>query len=121
MDTYWKLLLHWSPRVLCVAFALFLSVFALDVFGEGLGFGRTILALLIHLIPTWLVLAALAVSWKWPWAGAGLYVGLGLLYLIWSWGRFHWSAYALISGPLFLIGGLFLADWLLTRSLRFEG
>jgi hypothetical protein len=30
-------LLFWSPRVLCVAFAIFLSLFALDVFSEGLG------------------------------------------------------------------------------------
>ncbi|MFO0890157.1 MAG: hypothetical protein U0790_13585 [Isosphaeraceae bacterium] len=111
-------LLHWAPRVLCLAFAAFLSLFALDVFGEGGAFWRTMLALMIHLIPTWLVLAGLVVAWRWPWAGAVVYVGLGLFYIVTAWGRFHWSAYAVISGPLFLIGVLFLLDGL--RSARLQ-
>ena len=32
---------------------------ALDVFSEGYGFGETVLALLIHLVPTYLVVIAL--------------------------------------------------------------
>ncbi|MFZ0631899.1 MAG: hypothetical protein WA399_21155 [Acidobacteriaceae bacterium] len=34
------------------------------------------------------------------------------IYLIFEWGRFAWTAYAFISGPLILIGALFLLDWL---------
>jgi len=104
--------------VLCLGFAIFLSLFALDVFDEGFGFWKMIAALLIHLIPTWLVLAGLAVSWRWPWAGAVLYSALGILYLVMAGGRFHWSAYVVISGPLFLIAMLFLLDWLLRAKLR---
>ena len=47
-----KKVLYWAPRVSCIAFALFLSLFAMDVFGEGLGFWRTLFALFLHLIPT---------------------------------------------------------------------
>ncbi len=36
-----KQFLFWSPRVLTILFALFLSLFALDVFGEGYGFWAT--------------------------------------------------------------------------------
>lgn len=62
MEIPWKGLLFWTPRILCLLFAVFLSLFALDVFTEGYGFWKSILALLIHLIPTWIVLVILAVS-----------------------------------------------------------
>jgi hypothetical protein len=121
MARIWKPLLHWAPRVLCIAFALFLSLFALDVFEEGLGLWKTILALVIHLIPTWLVLGVLALSWRWPWGGGILYAALGVFYMVSNWGRFHWSAFALIAGPLFLIAALFLLDWLVRARLRLSG
>ena len=64
----WRLL-YWSPRVLCIAFAIFVSLFALDVFNEGLGLAKTILALSIHLIPTAFLVIVLAVSWRWEQVG----------------------------------------------------
>jgi len=107
-----KRLLFWTPRILCILFAVFVSLFALDVFGEGYGFWGTMLALLMHLIPTGVILIVLAISWRWEWVGGVLFTALGVLYLAMSWGRFHWSAYLLISGPLFLVGVLFLINWL---------
>lgn len=104
--------LFWTPRVLCLLFAVFLSLFALDVFGQGYGFWGTILALLIHLVPTGIVLVVLAVAWRWERVGAILFMALGIWYLLTSWGQLHWSAYVVISGPLFLVGVLFLASWL---------
>jgi len=104
--------LTWTPRILCLLFAVFLSLFALDVFGQGYGFWETVLALLMHLIPTGIVLVVLAVSWRWERIGAILFMALGIWYLLTAWGRFHWSAYVVISGPLLLIGVLFLASWL---------
>jgi MFS family permease len=113
-----KRLLFWAPRILCIAFALFLNLFALDVFGESQGFWKTALALLMHLIPTGLILLVLAVSWRWEWVGAILFPALGGLYLFMFWGRFPWSVYLLISGPLFLAGVLFLLGWLRRSELR---
>ena len=104
--------LFWVPRILCIVFALLLSTFALDVFGEGLSFWQTVLALLVHLIPTWIIIAVLIVSWHRGWFGAAFFPGLGLLYLVTTWGRFHWSVYLMIAGPLFLMGVLFLGEWL---------
>jgi len=113
-----KRVLFWTPRVLCILFAVFVSLFALDVFGEGYGFWGTILALLIHLIPTGVILIVLAISWRWEWVGGILFIALGVVYLVTSWGRFHWSAYLVISGPLFLVGVLFLINWLYRARLR---
>ena len=99
------------------SFAVFLSMFALDVFDEGYGFWKTILALFMHLVPTWIVLAVLAISWRWEWAGALLFTCLGTWYLVSTWGRMHWPAYLLISGPLFLVGAMFLIDWMYRTRL----
>lgn len=62
-------LLYWSPRILSIAFAIFLSLFALDVFNEIHGFWQTVLAFLIHLIPAMIFVAALIVAWRWEWIG----------------------------------------------------
>ena len=118
MKTPLKRLLFWTPRILGLLFAAFISIFAADVFGEGYGFWKTVLALLIHLIPTWIVLIVLALSWRREWVGGILFTALGALYLIKFWGRFHWSAYVCIAGPLFLVGVLFFLSWLSRRDLR---
>ena len=111
-------LVFWAPRVLCVLFALFVSLFALDVFGEGGGFWRTALALLIHLIPTAMILIALAISWRWEWTGGILFTALGVLYLVRFWGQFPWTVYLVMAGPLFLVGVLFLINWFYKAEIR---
>jgi hypothetical protein len=113
-----KRLLFWSPRVLTILIALFVSLFALDVFGEGYGFWGTVVALFMHLIPTWIVLIVLAVSWRWEWVGAVLFAALGLLYAYFAFGRGHPEWTLVISGPLFLVGGLFLLNWLYRKQIR---
>ncbi|MBM3881309.1 MAG: hypothetical protein FJ387_16550 [Verrucomicrobia bacterium] len=113
--------LFWAPRALCLLFAVFISLFALDVFDEHNGFWDTALALAIHLIPTGILLGLLALAWRWEWTGALLFPALGVLYLVQAWGRFHWSAYAVISGPLFLLGALFLLNWMYRAELRAKG
>ena len=111
MNTITKRFLFWAPRVLCLFFAAFISLFALDVFSEHRGFWDTTLALLMHLIPTAILLAILALSWRWEWVGGLLFPALGAAYLAAFWGRFHWSAYVVLSGSLFLLGALFLLSW----------
>src|ERR1051326_2080137 len=111
-------LLLWTPRILCILFALFVSMFALDVFGENNGFWKTTLALLLHLIPTGIILVVLAVAWRWPWFGAIFFPAMALWYLLAMWGRFRWPTYMIIAGPLFLLGILFLWDWLGRARVR---
>jgi hypothetical protein len=117
MNRKMKPVIFWTPRILGILFALFISLFSLDVFSEGYGFWGAILALLIHLVPTYLVIIALIIAWRWEWIGAILFLGLGGFYLIWTWGEFDWVTYLLISGPLFLAGVLFLVNWVYTTKL----
>jgi hypothetical protein len=118
MKTPNKQLLYWTPRILGLLFAAFISMFALDVFDEHRGFWDTAVALAMHLIPTAILLVVLILSWRWEWIGGVVFLGLGALYLVKFWGRFHWSAYAMIAGPLFLLGILFLLNWSRRSELR---
>lgn len=118
MKTITRRLLYWFPRILCLLFAVFISLFALDVFDGRHGLWQTLVAFAMHLIPTALLLLFLALAWRWEWLGTVLFGGLGAFYLVAFWGRFHWSAYALISGPLFLLGTLFLFGWIWRTEVR---
>jgi len=111
-------LLHWSPRILGILFAAFISIFALDVFSEHLPLGRTLLALALHMIPTAIVVMVLLIAWRWEWMGAIGYFSLGVIYIISMWKRFPLVTYVAISGPAFLIGVLFLCDWIRRGELR---
>jgi hypothetical protein len=111
MNTVTRRVLFWSPRILCIIFAIFLSIFVLDVFSEYYSFGETILALLMHLIPTFFTVIMLVIAWRWEGIGSILFIGLPLFYLVMSRGE-SW----MISGPLFLVGSLFLLNWLLNRK-----
>lgn len=113
-------LLYWTPRVLALAFAAFISIFALDVF-EGHGFWETVVALLMHLIPTAIVLIVVALAWRWEWIGALVFAALGVAYIVTTAGRFHWAAYAFIAGPLFLLAILFGVGWVRRDQLRPQG
>lgn len=117
-----KQLLFWSPRVLGLLFALFVSLFALDVFGQGYSFWGTMGALLLHLIPVYILLIALVIGWRWEWAGALLFVGFSIWYLIVSWGPFPLIAILVgawpLAAPALLVGLLFLLDWLYEPKLQ---
>ena len=101
----------WTPRVLVILFAFFISLFALDVFGEGLGFWDTILALLIHLIPTGIILLTLLISWKREWIGGIIFAVLPLLYIYKGCGRFPLLVFFFMCGPMILISVLYFINW----------
>jgi hypothetical protein len=103
-------LLFWAPRLLTIAFAIFLSAFALDVSNEKYSLGKLLLALLIHLVPAAIILLVLALSWRWEWAGAVLFAGLGIFY--WLRNLRHPNWIVVISGPLFVVAALFLINWI---------
>lgn len=106
-----KQLLYWSPRVTGILFALFISLFALDVFSEGEPVFKAVMGFLIHLIPTYLIIIALIIAWKWERSGGIIFIGLGFAYIVMAWGRENIYAFLFISGPLIIVGILFLLNW----------
>lgn len=105
-------LAFWTPRILTLGFAAFLALFALDVVGGGLGVWQTIGVIAMHLVPTAIVLAVLAVAWRRDAIGAIAYSAFAIVYLVMAAGRVHWSAILVISGSLALLGALFFIGWL---------
>ncbi|MGD0879088.1 MAG: hypothetical protein ABSA01_13210 [Anaerolineales bacterium] len=98
--------LYWIPRSLGFLFALFLSLFAL-----GRGSWRTTLDLLLLLVPVYIVIVVLIIAWRWEWVGAILFTALAVIYVGMTWRQSLWSADLAISGPLLLLGVLFLVNW----------
>lgn len=110
--------LYWAPRILCILFASFLGIFAFDVFSEGGGFSEMALGFMMHLIPSVIILALLAIAWRWERIGAVAFAALSVLYYLWTDGRFPFATYLAVSGPLFLVSALFLVNWLMRKKLR---
>lgn len=101
---------HWLPRLLSAAFVLFVSLFALDTWPSAAGWGD-VAPFLAHLIPSFLLLAAVLIAWKRDLVGAVAFLGFAALYVVSvGFGR-HWSWYAVISGPAAAVGLLFLWNW----------
>lgn len=111
MSPIQKRLLFWSPRILSIALAIFLSLFALDVFNEGLSPWQTLLSFAIHLLPTAFVVALLVVAWRWEWLGAVLFAAVAAWYAYTAWSRPH-GFVPYLSLPALVVAALFLAGWL---------
>jgi cell division protein FtsW (lipid II flippase) len=102
-----KKVFYWLPRILSILFIGFISLFALDVFGQPQWF----LALLIHLIPSYVLIAVTIIAWKHDLIGALGFFCLALLY-VWMVGlNRHWSWYVGISVPAALVGFFYLLSW----------
>jgi hypothetical protein len=104
----------WTPRVLSVVFSCLIPLFALDVFVEGRPPAEILAALLIHLIPTCVLLILLALAWRRPWIGAIGYGALAVAYTTMAWRHPAWVA--LIAGPLLVIAVLFWLSWRASRK-----
>jgi hypothetical protein len=109
MNKFFLWTLTWFPRILAILFILFVSLFALDVFKEGLTVLETLTALFMHLIPTMLLLIALVIAWKWAWSGF-LFFLLAVFFIFLTKGNAILTT-LIFSGVPVLIGTLFIAGW----------
>jgi hypothetical protein len=95
----------WLPRIIGIAVALFIGMFALDAFSEGKPWLQALGEFAIHLAPSALLLLAVAIAWRHPMVGAVTFAGLGIYYAVLV-QRLDWIV--VISGPLLLVGVLFI-------------
>lgn len=102
--------LYWLPRVAVLLFAAFVSLFALDVFDAGYSGRELLVALFMHLIPTLVMLGAIAVAWRREWVGALFLIGWALFYVMRA-RDFGAGVYAIMAGLPFVLGLLFLLNW----------
>ena len=109
----------WTPRVLTILFTCFISLFALDVFVEGRPWTEILAALLIHLIPCYLLILVLVLAWRRPWIGAAACTVLAAAYAAMAWRHLTWILF--IALPLLGIAALFWFSWRVQRPRQPEG
>lgn len=110
-------LLHWAPRVVAIGFAIFLSLFAFDVFTEYERLLEIMVALFMHLVPTYFVIAATLIAWRWPGKGAVAFALLGIATMLFFRTYQELITFLLVSMPLFVVGVLFYADFRQSQTL----
>ena len=98
--------LYWSPRLLAILYAVFMSLFALDIFTEGYTFWESVLGLLVHLVPAYLIALALLIAWKWEGIGGIVFIALAFAAQLFFQPS-GWLNHSLIIGLPLLIGVLF--------------
>jgi hypothetical protein len=126
MDKKINKFIYWAPRIASILFILFLTLFSLDIFGQGYSFSETVVGLLMHNIPAFILLVVLLISWKHEIVGGIAFILAGLLYtamIIMNaiQGSFEWymlSWILTIAGPAFIVGILFIVNWIQKRSHR---
>ena len=118
-------IIHWAPRILCILAILFVSMFALDSFDPRFTAWQQIQAFLIHLIPTYILILFLVVSWKWELIGGLMLIILALGFTPFIYTHNYqmnhsaWislSVVLMINFPFILTGGLFVLSHFLKKK-----
>jgi len=94
----------WVARIAGIAAIGFLSLFALDVFEPGAPLTPALLSLVIHLIPSLILVAILVAAWRWPLPGGVLLVAVATM------------PFVLLSNPLW-VNAMLAAPFALTGVL----
>ena len=110
---------YWTPRILSILFICFLSLFSLDIFDSAVGFKEIAIGLFMHNIPSIVLLLITLMAWKHEIVGAVAFALAGLAYMILVFANLGaeemWYTRILwvvnISGPAFLIAGLYYVGW----------
>ena len=117
---------HWLPRVICILAILFISMFAADAFTPGLTIWQQLGGFLMHLIPSFILLAFLIIAWKWEYIGGIIFtiIGLGMSPFIFmlNYKRNHFSIGAslgvilMITFPFVVVGILFIISHFMKKK-----
>jgi len=113
-----KRILFWTPRIFCILFAVFISLFALDAFTADGNMWMNLIAFLIHLVPGFILIAMLLLAWRWEWIGAAGTALFGLWLVQVNTARHNPVAAAILGIPLFLTAVLFLVNWFKRAELH---
>lgn len=106
-------LIHWTPKIL--SSLLVLAALAIVIlYGEG--------GYLVGGMVIWSILfITTLISWKIAPIGGGMFMIFGSGYLLFAIGSMMAFSYVLLALPLYLVGGLFIADYVYQEKLEDEG
>lgn len=100
--------LLYTARILAVLYIVFISLFALDVFSEGYSIGELLIALFVHLIPSFILAGITWLSIRNALWGGVLFLTAGVSFTLFFNTQEEVVSFLLISCPLLVIGGLFV-------------
>ena len=111
---------YWLPRILCIVAILFVSMFASDAFSSEESFIVQLGDFIMHLIPSFVLLFLLIVTWKKELLGGIIFmiIGLGMSPFIFSknytMNNSLWMSLGIIltiTIPFFIVGVLFIISY----------
>jgi hypothetical protein len=105
----------WVPRILALAFILFISIFALDVFDSSYTPSELAFALVVHLLPSLMLITALVIAWLFPATGGIFFLALSAFSLYFFATYRHPVSFIVISLPPLALGLLFIGQGYLMR------
>lgn len=118
-------ILHWTPRIICILAILFISLFAADSFALELTFWQQIGGFIMHLIPSFILIAILIVAWKWEYIGGIIFLvmalGLSPFVFMLNYNRNHSVGMSLgiilaITFPFIIVGILFIISHIMKKK-----
>jgi hypothetical protein len=110
--------LIWIPRVLAMIFIVFLSLFALDVFSGDAPFIKKLGGFFVQLIPSFILLLILLISWKKPLIGGSIFILLSIAFAFFFRTYRSVPTFLAITFPVALVGILFIAFDLAAKKKR---
>ncbi len=96
----------WVPRIIAIAYVLFLLVFTLDSGASGIW--ERITAYVMNALPAIVVAACLAVFWRRPKAAGWMFIALAVAFTVWFNAYTRLEQFLIVPLPLLVIGVLFL-------------
>ena len=111
--------LYWLPRIICIIGILFISMFSIDALNSELTIWQQILSLSMHLIPSFVLILLLLLSWKRELIGGIIFmiIGLGFSPIIFihnfKMNQSIWMSLGVISVitiPFAIVGVLFIVS-----------
>jgi len=118
-------ILHWTPRIICILAILFISMFAADSFTPELTFWQQIGDFIMHLIPSFILIALLIVAWKWEYIGGIIFIvislGMSPFVFMLNYNRNHSIGMSLgiimaITFPFVVVGILFIISHFMKKK-----
>lgn len=108
-------IIHWLPRILGLLYAVFLSLFAFDVWGTGSQWWQELAAFLVHLLPVYFIVAVLVVAWRNTRLGGILFIVLATAFGA-IFARGEVSTLLLVAMIPTAIGLMFIGDGCVNRT-----
>lgn len=118
MKSSTKEIIIWTPRVICIAAAMFMFLFAFNVFNQHDEFNTAAFAFLSKLLPVFIIIFLLIISMRWALVGAIVFNLAGFSYIIYNWGKFSFISYLGVTVPIFVVGVFFLFNWLYKEDIE---